>query len=112
MDLAIYDIIKGQRVTEKAYRLNKELKKLVLEIHPKANKPMVAYALKKLFNVEAEKIAIIMSKGKNKRIGRYKFRSNHSKKAIVTLKSGYSFDMADVQSSQSNENLVSKSSEE
>ncbi|CDK30511.1 50S ribosomal protein L23 [Candidatus Babela massiliensis] len=108
MDLTIYDIIKGQRITEKAYRLNKELKKLVLDIHPHANKPWVAEALKKLFNVEAEKIAIVVSKGKNKRIGRHKFRSNNGKKAIVTLRQGYSVDMMDLQNTEIQEDIGSQ----
>lgn len=100
MDLAIYNIIKGQRVTEKAYNLNKKLKKLVLEVHPKANKPMVAQALKKLFNVEVEKIAILVSKGKNKRVGRFKFTAKDRKKAIITLKKGYSVDAMDISNAE------------
>jgi large subunit ribosomal protein L23 len=112
MDLAIYNIIKGQRVTEKAYRLNKELKKLVLEIHPKANKSMVAQALKKLFNVEVEKIAIIVSKGKNKRIGRFRFTDKDRKKAIITLKEGYSVDVADISNAEIQEDLSQKTSAE
>lgn len=108
MDLAIYNIIKGQRVTEKAYKLNNELKKLVLEIHPKANKPMVALALKKLFNVEIEKIAIIVSKGKNKRVGRFKFTAKNSKKAIITLKHGYSVDAMDISNTEIQEDSSRK----
>ncbi len=49
MDLTIYDIIKGPRITEKAYSLNKNLKKLVLEVHPDANKPLDCRSIKKAF---------------------------------------------------------------
>jgi large subunit ribosomal protein L23 len=93
MDLNIYTIIKRPRITSKAYRLNQVLKQLVLEVHPQANKPLIAEALKKLFNVEAEKIRIIVSKGKNRRSGRHIVTGITKKKAIVTLKKGYSVDL-------------------
>jgi large subunit ribosomal protein L23 len=93
MDLTIYDIIRGPRVTEKAYGLNQRLKQLVLEVHPKANKPLVAKALKQLFNVDAEKINIVISKGKERRVGRFKFKGKLRKKAIVTLKEGQAVDL-------------------
>lgn len=94
MDLSIYDIIIRPRVTSKAYMLNQRLKQLVLEVHSEANKPLVKEALKKLFNVEAEKVRIIVSKGKYRRSGRYVFQDKKRKKAIVTLKEGYAVDLA------------------
>lgn len=100
LELSIYDIIRGPRMTEKAYRMNQVSKKLVLDVHPKANKLLIAEALKKLFNVEIEKIGTKIKKGKNKRIGRHKFKGKISKQAIITLKEGYSVDlmnMANVQ---------------
>lgn len=102
LELSIYDIIRGPRMTEKAYKLNQVSKKLVLEVHPKANKLLIAEALKKLFNVEIEKIGTKVKKGKNKRTGRHVFKGKTSKEAIITLKEGYSVDlmnMVNVQSS-------------
>lgn len=93
MDLSIYEIIQRPRVSSKAYTLNQQLQQLVLEVHPQANKPLVKEALKKLFNVEVEKVRIIVSKGKIRRAGRHEFRGKKTKKAIVTLKPGYSADM-------------------
>lgn len=95
MDLTIYDIIKGPRITTKVYRLNKELQQLVLEVHPQANKPMIAEALKKLFNVDSEKIRIIVSKGKRRLVKRQPVIGKKRKKAIITLKEGQSVDMMD-----------------
>lgn len=95
MDLSIYDIIKGPRITTKVYRLNKELQQLVLEVHPAANKPLIAEALKKLFNVESEKIRIIVSKGKLRSVRRRPVQGKLRKKAIITLKEGQSVDMMD-----------------
>lgn len=94
MDLSIYDVIRGPWVTSKAYALNQLLKQLVLEVHPKANKPIVIEALKKLFNVETENIRIVLAKGKRRRAGRHTVYGKSRKKAIITLKSGYSADLA------------------
>ena len=63
MDLSIYDIIQGPVVTDKAFRLNQKFKKLVLRVHPQANKPMVAEALEKLFDVKVDNVRIIVRKG-------------------------------------------------
>lgn len=94
--LNIYEVIRGPWVTSKAYRLNQELQHLVLEVHPAANKPMVAETLKKLFNVEADKVHTIVLKGKNRRSGgRHTSQGKTRKKAIITLKKGYSLDMMD-----------------
>ncbi len=93
MDLTVYDIIIKPRVTETAYRLNQTAGKLVLEVHPKANKPLIAQALKKLFNVDAQKIGIVVVKGKKRRSGRHSSIGKTRKKAIVTLKKGQSVDI-------------------
>lgn len=91
--MTLYDIIKGPRITEKAYRLNQQGRKLVLEVHPKANKPLIAEALKRLFNVEAEKIGVVVVKGKRRRVGRFFTTGKTRKKAIVTLKQGQQVDI-------------------
>lgn len=93
MDLNIYNVILRPRVTSKAYLLNQRLQQLVLEVHPHANKPMIKRALKELFNVETEKIGIIVSKGKVRRAGRYTCTGKKRKKAVITLKQGYTADM-------------------
>ena len=88
MDLSIYEIIKGPWVTSKAYRLNAR-KELVLEVHMHANKPMIAEALKKLFNADIATIRTLIVKGKQKQNRRRDvFMSKTRKKAIVALKPG------------------------
>lgn len=97
MDLTIYDIIKGPVLTDQAYKLNQRLKKLVLRVHPHANKPLVKEALEKLFDVKVDTVRIVIRKGKSRRSGRMK-RLVHGalmKKAIVTLKEGYELDLFD-----------------
>lgn len=95
MDLSIYDIIQGPIITEKAYHLNQLLKKLVLKVHPAANKSLVKEALEKLFDVRVDKVNILVRKGKNRKVGRRSVQGSKVKKAIVTLKEGYSLDLLD-----------------
>lgn len=95
MDLSIYDVIQKPVISEKAYKLNRDLKKLVLTVHMHANKPMIKEALKKLFNVEVTNICVLVRKGKNRRVGRRKVQGSDAKKAIVTLAEGYSINLFD-----------------
>lgn len=94
MDLTIYDIVLGPWMTDKAYRLNRDLKKLVLRVHPFANKPMVKEAIEKLFKVEVRDVRIINRKGKvTKRARRSATQKSLIKKAIVTLEEGHTIDI-------------------
>ncbi len=95
MDLTIYDVIQGPVISDKAYKLNKKFKKLVLKVHPQANKTLVADALQKLFNVKVDSVAILIRKGKRKRVGKTnkKTVSALEKRAIVTLAEGYTLDL-------------------
>jgi len=92
MDLSVYDVIRGPWVSTKAHQLNQDLQQLVLEVHLHANKPMVREALRKLFNVEPRKIRIMRVPRKRKRFGQHISFTKERKKAIVTLKEGYSTD--------------------
>lgn len=93
MDLTIYDVIRKPRITEKAYRLNQTAGKLMLEVHPHANKPLIGQALKKIFNVEADKIGIVVRNGKRRRSGRHFSVGIKRKFAYITLKKGQSIDI-------------------
>jgi len=95
MELSIFDIIKKPVLSEKAQKINQEQGKLVLEVHPHANKPMIKSALKKLFNVEVKKVNILIRKGKARNILRRRLTVTGSDKKIawVTLKKGYTLDL-------------------
>jgi len=95
MDLSIYDVILGPVMTDKAYKLNRNLKKLVLRVHPQANKPMVKEAIERLFDVKVKNVRMMIRKGKMHRHNRIETQKSSSKKAIVTLKEGYSVDLWD-----------------
>lgn len=92
MDLSKYDIIRKPVVSDKASTLLKNNKQVVLHVHTKANKQEIAKAIEQLFEVKVEKVRIIVRKGKVKRFKRVPFQQATKKKAIVTLKEGYSFD--------------------
>lgn len=94
MDLTIYDIIRGPIVTDKASKLINKLNKVVLEVHQKANKPMIKEAVEKLFNVKVKDIKVINRKGKLRIFKRVKSTDSLEKRAIITLKAGYSLNMS------------------
>lgn len=93
MDLSIYDVIMRPVVTDKAYKINRDQKKLVLRVHQHANKPMVKMAIQQLFNARVEGVRIINRKGKVRKVGRRVIQGQHKKIAIVTLAEGYSLDL-------------------
>lgn len=95
MDLNIYDIIRGPVVSDKAFSLNKALNKLVLKVHPHANKMQIKEALQRLFNVKVEKVNTLRRKGKVRRVRRIESQGATTKRVVVTLKEGYSLDLFD-----------------
>ncbi len=97
MDLSIYDIIQGPVVTDKAFHMNQQLKKLVLRVHPQANKTLVKQAIEKLFEVKVDRVNIMIQKGKFRqtRRGREETQGPTIKKAIVTLKPGQELNLFD-----------------
>jgi large subunit ribosomal protein L23 len=88
MDLNIYDVITSPCVSTKAFAFNRTQQQLVINVHPKANKAQIKEALRLLFAVTPVSIRVVVSKGKNKRVGRYSFAGKMRKKAYVTLKAG------------------------
>ncbi len=88
MELSIYEVIRRPRVTIKAYDLNRQYQQLVLDVHPQANKPQIAEALERLFDVKVASVRIVVNKGRRRRSGRFIVQGNLRKKAIVSLKAG------------------------
>jgi len=93
MDLNVFEIIKGPVVSEKATLLNQKLKKLVLKVHPHANKMQIKEALQRLFNVKVEKVNTLNRVGKSRRVRRVIIQGSTTKRVIVTLKEGYTIDL-------------------
>lgn len=95
MAITIYDVIQGPVVSDKAYKLSKKLNQLRLKVHPHANKTLIIQALKELFNVDVKKIAVLVRKGKSKRIRNINQQTvtNLRKHAIITLAEGSSLNL-------------------
>lgn len=95
MDISIYEIIRVPLLSEKAQRMNHDLKKLVLEVHPHANKILIKQAFKKLFNVDVAHVCVQVRKGKRRNVMRSRLVTEGPmrKIAFVTLKKGFSLDL-------------------
>src|SRR5437762_230927 len=93
LNLNVHEIIKGPVVSEKATLLNQKLKKLVLIVHPQANKMQIKEALQRLFNVKVEKVNTLNRVGKSRRVRRTIIEGSTTKRVFVTLKEGYTIDI-------------------
>jgi large subunit ribosomal protein L23 len=100
MNISIYDIIQGPVYTAKAADLVNNLKKVVIKVHPQANKIMIKEALERLFNVKVASVRTIVRKGKVRTVRRHESQGATTKRAIVTLKKGYELDLAGQQAEQ------------
>lgn len=82
-----YDIIFAPVITEKTAGMEAD-GKYVFKVDVRATKPQIKKAIEEFFNVKVEKINIMNTHPKNKRVGRYTGKSNRYKKAIVKLAKG------------------------
>ena len=81
------DIIIAPVITEKTAAMEAE-GKYAFKVANKANKTEVKQAIEKKFNVKVEKVNIVNSHPKHKRVGRYEGMTSRYKKAIVSLAKG------------------------
>ena len=82
-----YDIIFAPIITEKTASME-ENRTYVFKVDVRANKTQVKQAIEKLFNVKVEKVNIMNTHPKDRRVGKYTGKSNRYKKAIVKLAKG------------------------
>ena len=82
-----YDMIFATIITEKSASMEAE-GKYVFKVDVRANKTQVKQAIEKLFNVKVEKVNIMNTHPKDRRVGKYTGKSNRYKKAIVKLAKG------------------------
>ncbi|HSC25191.1 MAG TPA: 50S ribosomal protein L23 [Candidatus Babeliales bacterium] len=93
MDLNVFEVIQGPVISKKATLLNQKFKKLILRVHPQANKMQIKQALQSVFNVKVEKVNTLNRVGKSYRVRRRIVQGSTTKRVIVTLKEGYSIDI-------------------
>ncbi len=89
----IFEIIKRPLFTEKAMNLKEGENKIVVEVHPKANKIQIKKAFEECFKVKVDKVAVINVKPRIKRVGWHYTKTQKVKKAIITLKPGEKLDL-------------------
>lgn len=82
-----YEVLRRPIVTEKSTMLAAQ-GKYVFEVAVGANKPQIAEAVEKAFDVHVVDVNTIHMRGKLKRYGRNVGRQASWKKAIVTLQAG------------------------
>ncbi|MEM9444285.1 MAG: 50S ribosomal protein L23 [Verrucomicrobiota bacterium] len=89
-----YDIIKTARVTEKATALTERYNQYIFEVDSRATKQEIRFAVEKIFSKSVQSVNTMRVQGKKKRERTANFgRTNHWKKAIITLKEGESIDL-------------------
>lgn len=87
------DILIRPVLTEKMSMLQETQRKFAFIVHPEANKIDIKKAIEKRFNVKVEKVAISNFQGKVKRLGRFVGKRPDFKKAIVTLRQGFTIEL-------------------
>ncbi|HEX15641.1 MAG: 50S ribosomal protein L23 [Deltaproteobacteria bacterium] len=87
-----YSVIIRPVITEKATLQKERDNKVTFQVAKDANKAEIKEAVEKLFNVKVEKVNVMNVRGKRRRLGRIVGKKPDWKKAIVTLKPGYSID--------------------
>ncbi len=80
----VYDVVIRPVITEHAMMLTAD-KKYTFEVDRRANKAEVKKAIEKIFDVDVEKVNIMIVKGKLKRQGRNFGYRRTWKKAIIKL---------------------------
>ena len=86
------DVIIAPIVTEKSMTL-KNNNVYTFKVASSANKIQIKDAIEKAFDVKVKSVNTLNTKAKNKRVGRYTGKTKTYKKAIVTLKDGYSIEL-------------------
>ena len=89
--VTIYDVLRRPLVTEKTNQQVYGMNQYSFEVHKDATRTMVKDAVEKLYNVDVERVNIIVTPGKTKRNlhnRRMGVKKPVSKKAIVTLAAG------------------------
>ncbi len=90
-----HDVIRRPVITEKAGDAKDQENKITFAVDPRSNKLEVKRAVEEIFKVTVEKVNILNTKGKVKRLGKNLGHRPGWKKAIVTLKKGDSIEVFD-----------------
>ncbi len=87
------DIIIAPVITEKSATINQDGKVYVFKVNKKANKNQIKKAIEEAFKVKVESINTLVTKPKDRRVGKYMGQTKTYKKAYITLKEGQSIEI-------------------
>ncbi len=82
------DIIIAPVITEKSATLNADERVYVFKVNKKANKNQIKKAIEDAFKVKVDNVNTLITKPKDRRVGKYTGQTKTYKKAIITLKKG------------------------
>ena len=82
------DIIIAPVITEKSSSISSNSNTYVFKVNKKANKFQIKKAIEEAFGVKVVKINTLITKPKDRRVGRYTGKTKTYKKAYVTVKDG------------------------
>lgn len=82
------EVIIGPILTDKNYRLSKKFRTVVFWVNKQADVYEIRNAFQRLFRIKVERINIIRTKGKKKRVGYFQGKINGIKKALIKIASG------------------------
>ncbi len=82
------DIIIRPIITEKSMKLMETDNKVTFEVKKGCNKTEVRQAVEKIFGVKVEKVNILNTKPKTKRVGKFVGKTSAVRKAIVKIAAG------------------------
>ena len=93
MELSKYDIVKRVVMTQKSGDLYQKQGKVTVEVAKSANKVQIRKAVEEIWDVKVGAVRTINMPQKVKTFSRRKFVCPGIKKAIISLKDGYSISM-------------------
>lgn len=93
---SVYDVLRRPIITEKSAHQSSKLNQVVFEVASYATKSMIKDAVETVFDVDVEKVRVMIVPGKRKMAGvsrRLVMRRRNYKKAIITLAPGETIDV-------------------
>jgi len=88
-----YKILKNLLTTEKGTYLAKQ-NKYLFDVDKRANKLEIKRAVEEIYNVKVKKVNVVSMRGKVKRVRFKSGRTPDWKKAVITLKPGYTIQIS------------------
>lgn len=93
MEQIAYNVVKRIIMTQKSGDLYQKQGKVTLEVAKDANKLTIRKAVEKIWDVKVDKVRTMHTPQRKKSFGRRTYTTTGIKKAIITLKQGFSIAM-------------------